>query len=115
MAADWALTICINVITTVHIGGYHGCGHLYFRKQCFLTITSVVMIGIAFNLILIRVERNREAELKEHNVAPNFSSLRFSSSPHRSSEEPDNIERVGVHPELVSDISRASRAIQEKV
>jgi hypothetical protein len=49
------------------------------------------MIGIAFNLILIRVHRNRAAELKLSPVAPDrppASTLRFDMTPLAETSQP---------------------------
>ncbi|KAJ6482981.1 hypothetical protein C8R47DRAFT_1133449 [Mycena vitilis] len=123
VVSTWALTICINVVTTSLIlfriwrvdrlnaglvgqqtemhssnGAYHNAKRIIIESGLMYTTIAtatasayisgsnafaplsgidVQMIGIAFNLILIRVYRNRAAECKPGSVRPPASSLRF--------------------------------------
>ncbi|KAJ7695280.1 hypothetical protein B0H14DRAFT_3042464 [Mycena olivaceomarginata] len=121
VVSTWALTICINVITTSLIlfriwrvdrmnagfldqstanGPYRHSKRIIIESGLLYTIVATVtasvyisgsnafssltgidvqMIGIAFNLILIRVYRNRAAELRPNNDRRPVSSLRFVS------------------------------------
>jgi hypothetical protein len=61
----------------------------FFKSDVFIfhDMQDVQMIGIAFNLILIRVHHNRAAELKLSTVAPDrlpASTLRFDMTPEMS-------------------------------
>ncbi|KAJ6615589.1 hypothetical protein B0H10DRAFT_55468 [Mycena sp. CBHHK59/15] len=172
VTSTWALTICINVITTSLIvvriwradrkhsqlfcestrpnkNTYHNArriiiesGLMYTTVATITAITYITgsdafapltgvdieMIGISFNLILIRVHRNRTAAMNEHNATkPAISTLRFGPMPDRShltqtdtvlgeTEQDSNVEttelnRLGAD----SDASDSSQAVEEKV
>ncbi|KAF8205928.1 hypothetical protein K438DRAFT_2014309 [Mycena galopus ATCC 62051] len=130
VVSTWALTICINVITTSLIlfriwrvdrqnaglisqstvspsrkGPYYNAKRIIIESGLMYTTVATVtasvyisgsnafapltgidvqMIGIAFNLILIRVHRNRAAELNPNSIArdrQSASSLRFGVTP----------------------------------